>query len=490
VSYNDLLKIANIVDNKMRLKAYIEQYSNIEVCGFHYINFIPETNTISISMPDHTTHHESTSFLIFKKNIDSINTTKGQAEDLKKFLDFLLIWEIDLMDCDLYVILLGFTDYLRCIKSGRELNIRSIAWATTNKLILNDNLLLTNNILNISYDKEGFMGAKYDDGLHYTTIKKTISTAIQFISFLKDKTYKYSNLPINQIPQKYKYKNTFLSGTLGKQLSYVTDIEIFLRNSGLTPSKHKESLILTQKVFTIDEVENFLNYIPTEHHQNKLLFYMLKAFGLRVGETANIMIDNSSLPSNFLLMEHFKARDFIKNNLRGDIEYYKPLEKWVCNVIERENEDFRSQHKSGSRAVPLLFPEELFLDLLVNAIKERELLIRYTKIKHSFLFVSRHSKYKGSPINGKTIGSRFETYTKRLLKQTGINLTSYSPHSFRHFFATYLLRELKEEISDVSRWLGHSSTEITRTTYSHYLPRKNEDKEVVKDMAEKFQDKE
>jgi len=39
------------------------------------------------------------------------------------------------------------------------------------------------------------------------------------------------------------------------------------------------------------------------------------------------------------------------------------------------------------------------------------------------------------------------------------------PHSLRHRYATFLVREAKADLFDVSEWMGHSDTEITRKMY-------------------------
>ncbi len=41
----------------------------------------------------------------------------------------------------------------------------------------------------------------------------------------------------------------------------------------------------------------------------------------------------------------------------------------------------------------------------------------------------------------------------------------WTPHSLRHRYATFLVREAKADLFDVSEWMGHSDTEITRKMY-------------------------
>jgi integrase len=47
----------------------------------------------------------------------------------------------------------------------------------------------------------------------------------------------------------------------------------------------------------------------------------------------------------------------------------------------------------------------------------------------------------------------------------------WTPHSLRHRYATWLVREVKADLYDVSEWMGHTDTAITRRMYvSHTIP--------------------
>jgi integrase len=45
----------------------------------------------------------------------------------------------------------------------------------------------------------------------------------------------------------------------------------------------------------------------------------------------------------------------------------------------------------------------------------------------------------------------------------------FTPHDLRHCFASVALSR-GVPITDVSRWLGHRSVDLTYRTYSHFLP--------------------
>jgi integrase len=48
-------------------------------------------------------------------------------------------------------------------------------------------------------------------------------------------------------------------------------------------------------------------------------------------------------------------------------------------------------------------------------------------------------------------------------------LKGFRVHDLRHVFASVALSE-GVPVTDVSRWLGHRSIEITYRTYSHFIP--------------------
>ncbi|MFT9496168.1 tyrosine-type recombinase/integrase [Anaerosolibacter sp.] len=484
MSYSQLLKYSDNLDHSLRLIDYARYYSRLELEGLHYVTFIKESNILSISCPDHSTHHLATSYLIVKSSEYPINTVKGRANDLKKFLDFLMLWDIDPGDVDLLRTLEAFTDYLRNIRL-EKVKKHSIEWSMATEVPLHTQASTKGKVVSIGYDNAGFKHVKNWHELSYSTISQTVGTAVQYLFFLKERTRQYQALPLNLLPVTSKYNKSILSGTLGKKQQTYVDIRAILSRVGLKAPVIKKNMILRQKVFKPDEFEFFMNAIPTHHRQNRLLFYVLGWFGLRASEAANIMIDTTTIPKNLVFMEFHEVREYIKKNLRGDIEFSQHIEQWVCSVVERDNEHYRAQHKSGSREVPLLFSEEYFLDLLVEALLERELLMQYATETHSYLFVSLRKR--GNPITGASVGEKFTNLVNKINKKYKRDFKTFSPHSFRHFFATYLLRIKRKSISDVSRWLGHANEEITRDTYSHYLPNKKDiEKEVVKDMIHTF----
>ena len=88
MSYLQLHALCNIVNKEERQNAFARFYRNKKLNGLHYVNYYNDTQNISISCPNHSTHHEATSYLILMKNgSSSINTVINHSQYIKKFLD-------------------------------------------------------------------------------------------------------------------------------------------------------------------------------------------------------------------------------------------------------------------------------------------------------------------------------------------------------------------------------------------------------------------
>ena len=85
MSYIEFYAIANsMVEVNERLSQYAKYYANQKISGLHYTNFIPSSNTLSISKPDHSTHVNASNFLLYeKRNSTQINSLLVYARDIK-----------------------------------------------------------------------------------------------------------------------------------------------------------------------------------------------------------------------------------------------------------------------------------------------------------------------------------------------------------------------------------------------------------------------
>lgn len=452
------------------------------------MNLDSKTNTISISHPNHRTHHLGTCFILELKRLNKINYVRKQAYNLKKFLDFISIWEIDLLECDLLIVLASFTDHLRCIEHSPvpPFTPSSHYYSSIKTLPLNNAASSLGKVIKLGYSQIG-LPEKIDwSTIQYGSMKEIVSTAVKYIIYLHDKTLRYQALSLNQLPTKAKKSNSMLSGTLGYKTVELIDIEYILAISNLSPPKYNKKFKSDLMVLQLHQINSLISIIPPSDYQNKLLFTVLKVFGLRRGEAINLKVDVSKLNPKFIYLDNYNATEDLKQNLSGDLEYNNILKKWVCHVTPSNSVLYDRQTKTGSRSIPLVFSENEFVDTLIYGIKERFILMNNHKFKHEYLFVSKHCVDRGRPISGSTVADRFNKFANTLYNQTQQDLREYSPHSIRHFFATYLIRVKKHSISDVSKWLGHSSEDITRETYFHYIDAEATDKHIAKDMLNTF----
>ncbi|MCY9661965.1 tyrosine-type recombinase/integrase [Paenibacillus chondroitinus] len=490
MGYQQLLKLVNIMDNKLRLESFARIYREKQLEGLHYTSFLPDKNIVSISRPDHTTVHEATSFLISRKSSGkAINTVRNEANDLKKFLDFMLIWEIELLKSDLLVVLEGFTDYLQLIRTDVGIE-DALEWATLKEVPLNIWGKSVGKVSGIQRDEFGKLQRSDISSYSSTSINKIVRTAVQYIQLLKKKSSYHASLKINELPHRSKKLRGFISSTAGNIQVATIDILSITRDVGVKIQYYGLKRLKVDSIFTLEQTDQFIE--SASSFQDKLLFNILRFIGPRASEAAGIWIDPTSVPNNLLRMDYHKAKRLIKQGIEGDIDFYEKDNKgfWVCRIKDRDNPDFRSGHKRDGeyREIPWLFSQEGFLNLLYEALRERQILMRNIEVDHGYLFVSRNRRNQGQPITGKAIAKKYENINRQLIRKRNIDLSEYSPHTFRHFYATYLFKKLNIQIDDVSRWLGHRSTETTRTIYSHWIPSSNssENDGTVQNILETF----
>ncbi|MED3554342.1 site-specific integrase [Cytobacillus praedii] len=495
MGYPDFFTVANILDKDIRLKEFARYYNSLILDGLHYANFYADTNVISVCKPDHSTHHEATSFLLdCKCSHYSINTIRNYGNHLKKLLDFLMLWEMNILDGDLLIILTGFVDYLRLIETESTdeypLPDKSIEWASLTYLPLHKEARTVGKVASISLNEYGVRKKVEWGKLPSDYISKILSIAIRYFIFLRERTHKYESFLINDIPVKEKYKETFLSGTLSNVKVSMFDIKYIINRAGIkSKSTTKRYTPLKERIPTVTEMNLFFSSLPSNKRQNNFLFHILKCFGLRESEAANLMLDTSTLPKNLLRLDYFEASKYLKEHLVGDIEFMQEIDKWVCRVVNRNEDDsyYHSRNKSiEDRMIPLFLSQDEFSMHLIDALKERELVMKRSKSDHSYFFISRSPIHMGERISGKSVYQKLKHTLSKYIDEESA-LQQMTPHTLRHYYASYCLRILKHNIYDVQRHLGHSDIEITRGTYSHFLLDNNDEpKEKVRDISDTF----
>lgn len=490
MSYLKLIEIVGMYRENDMIKRFCEFYKTKKISGLNYFEYSSVNQTTAIVTPLHEVHHESTCFLLEKKYVnESINTVLSAGRDLKKFLDFLLIWDIDLeaKNLDLKVVALGFITHLRVIDKYRP--SRAVLWSYLQRIPMHQSAMNYGKITSVSFDDNHVLTRTGFEEYSVETISKIVSTSLAYLKFLKERTVKYKNINFDSIPIK-KSKNTysFLSGTLGNKEQYIFDVTTLLQLARIdTKSLDNDIKPIEDDVFSTDEIGQFFDAINDNDTQNRLLFTMQKCFGLRSAELANLKIKSNSIPNEFYNWDFNDAAEYLKEKLKGDIEFSR-FNFWVCSVINRPNRNRNKQNKTRNRNVRLLhslMSSNDFSGLLVSYLQERQFHLENSGITdHEYLFISYSNRSKFQPITGATVRSRYQSITDTpTLKNT---FKKHSPHTFRHYFATYLIRVHQIDISDVSSLLGHADVQITRKTYLHYLVENNSSKDDDSSQADKI----
>ena len=460
-----------------------EYLRKVDVDGLHYVYFISNLGIAYIVNPDYSTNNIATNMLIKENNYNkSPNTIKRIANDLTKFLDYLMLLNINLDEVtDLEEILIGFAVYLQVLGTSRIKVQRSIEWSLINYVPLIDD-----SIQELSSNEYGKKYITKSNSYNSDHIIQHIQNSIKYLEYYNEE----KTIPINTIPRKsISKKTTFSSTTTNAYDSSVYDAIYILARSGLTHfSTNKLVKPTKQRIPNLSEMSTFINFSKEKNTPiHNLLILTLKCFGVRSGELSNIKFFDNLIPDNFLMLPFDKAISYLKETKTlSDIYYNNSINRWVCNVVTVDSEDYSKRNKSGSREIHYVFEQEEFSAALYLVIRERLLILRNHKFSTSdFLFLNPRNQMK--PFKNYTCNNIINSISNRVSKSSGIDFNWIHPHTFRHYFATYLLRIKKFTIDDVSRMLGHSDTAITRGTYIHYIEEDDiETDNIIEDIKDVY----
>lgn len=493
MSYKELYETMNRhIDTNERLIAYSKYYKSLNIRGLYYVYQKKNPFLIAICNPDHTTNSLATSYLLtlYHKKV-APNTLCLKAQALKKFLDFMYLWNFDFNDGDPLPIFYGFADYLRLIpKNSRSTHAN--LWALKTEVPLNETAMSLGKIVTIGPIENLYKLERKEWAEHsYETIERSLETAIEFYEWLQQRTQKYRNLPIRQIPKKEVRRKSFISATSGESYIQITAVRAILAQIGLIPSSTKQIKPFKQSKLILPEQADW--FISTlESPQDKLLFVLLRYFGIRRSEAANLKIDPLSIPD---LKNPLYAKHALKENLSGNLKWDFSCGRGFWSVQINSSKTI-----SGRRTIPFLaewkIEQDWLTHLLYDALFERQSLIRKNfehPNDHGYLFVSKHHAYVGQPISGETILKKFNYLAEKLNNKDNFkfDLTNdYSPHSFRHLFATLLIMLNPQDETRISILMGHSSVDITKKIYFHIYEnaknQSNKSNNTLKDMLEVY----
>jgi integrase len=148
----------------------------------------------------------------------------------------------------------------------------------------------------------------------------------------------------------------------------------------------------------------------------------------------------------------------------------KANELHVRQRVDRWKEIGSPKSSSGTRSIPLGAD-------LVLALKEWKLAC--PKGEADLVFPNRD----GNVANSRNFACQLDSIFKKAHVVDKHGEPKYSPHAFRHFFASWCInpksaggRELPAKV--VQEWLGHSSIKMTLDIYGHMFPRSADNTEI------------
>lgn len=173
------------------------------------------------------------------------------------------------------------------------------------------------------------------------------------------------------------------------------------------------------RVLTDVEVQTVLD--ACERLRDRLLFAVLHDTGMRVGEALGLRHSDWSIPQRHV------------------------------TVVARSNDNGARAKSFQPRTVPV---NSALLRLCADYLHEE-----YEDLDSDYVFVNLWGGWRGHPM---TYSGLYDL-VERLRKRTGVD---FSPHWFRHSYATRLLRG-GVPVEVVSKLLGHASVTTTAGVYQH-----------------------
>jgi integrase/recombinase XerC len=268
-----------------------------------------------------------------------------------------------------------------------------------------------------------FLKIEKDASLH--TIRSYMNDLVELINFIGDDSKDIRNIDFFTLREYITtlYDKKLSKTTIERKVSSIKSFYKYLNQKGVVqenparmlrfPKKEKKLF----KVFNIDDLFNLLE-IPDKSTpsglRDALIMELMYGTGVRVSELVGIKID--------------------------DIDF-EGLRLRVRGKGKKE------------RIIPLA---EFHIKFIRKYISLREEMLKGDNVKTDQLFINKY----GTPLSDRSVRRIVEKY----LKLAGLPL-EFSPHSFRHSFATHML-ESGADLRTIQTLLGHSSLSTTQK-YTH-----------------------
>lgn len=257
------------------------------------------------------------------------------------------------------------------------------------------------------------------------TLRSYMNDLVELVNFINDETKSVSAIDFFTLREYITtlYDKNLTKTTIERKISTIKSFFKFLSQKGIVeenparmikfPKKEKKLF----KVFNIDDLFNLLE-IPDKSTpsglRDALLMELMYGTGVRVSELVGIKLD--------------------------DIDF-EGLRLRVRGKGKKE------------RMIPLA---DFHIDFIKKYLSVRDQMLTGKTIKTDKLFINKF----GTALSDRSVRRIVEKY----LKIAGLPL-DFSPHSFRHSFATHML-ESGADLRTIQSLLGHSSLSTTQK-YTH-----------------------
>ncbi|MGL5821572.1 MAG: tyrosine-type recombinase/integrase [Sarcina sp.] len=385
-----------------------------------------------------------------KRNGDSINSIKRKAYDLCYLYDFMNVTNTtpELLTNDL---LLEFINgYLQVI-SSEERVYDCIERSMFSKLPLldeyrNNNIIVLNKCNSRGIDNKSIARILNNVKLYliFLVESKKLEVDLDNLFLIKD-------IRLNR-------DNSFL-GHLNKGKTRKYTVNGMLKASKIPYSNSKEVRSIDEsEVFEMSEHKMFFDELQNSGPSIKLLFNLLDNTGMRISEALALKVADYSIKD---------GENFI-GDMNSDIRLVDSAKNiWEVDIVHRPDNPSDLQIKfNKERTVQFIDSNREFYNLYKQAIVYRSIFMKRKNKNHKYLFINTLGDRLKYP--------RINQIFKGLMNDCGLEgrTKELTIHSIRHTYASRWIKVMRlngkdVELEELSKILGHESSETTRKTYIH-----------------------
>lgn len=353
---------------------------------------------------------------IEKTKTNSYNTIKRYGDDLCYFYNFLLIYNIKLIDLSSYN-LSQFVEFLK------KLRVKNYGHDSTKRKYAIENSFQINVTFLRKYDKNILLFGR-SEGLNQDSIKRIFVTVINYLRYL----IKFECIGVN------KRVSSLIESK---------DVMGILKANSIYKKTYETVSIDANEIISRCEYEVLIKNCKNIY--GKLLFYILYNTGMRIGEALGLKLEGYDIHN-------------IKESLKGDILYRNG--RWLFNIEYRDDNQFYKLAKGHrNRSIYLKKSQSFEFEMLLEKYLTKRIKVKKEK-NIKWLFLSG----VGTELTQNTAYKCLKNcLDKSSLSHRKKDLTL---HSMRHTFITNEIRN-GVPIVYVSLYVGHKNLNTTIKKYLH-----------------------